>query len=99
MFTLNNFRKILERCIFNCGYSKLQRVIRLDDGSTQSYNIYRDEVFTAVEDVVKKDDNQPKYLDDNVLVFDPDQCVIPTNHASLQQSSWLSGVKAYLPFW
>jgi len=93
--------KILERCIFNCGYEKLQRIVRLDDGSAQAYDLFREEVFalTPEEEEARKKEI-PQYLDDNVMVFDPSQCVIPKDHASLSSgSSWLSGVKAYLPFW
>jgi hypothetical protein len=91
--------KILERCIFNCGYQKIQRVVRLDDGSTQSYDIYRDEVFTHTDEETKAKTNCPQYLDDNVMIFDPTQTLVPNNHAINNESSWFSGVKAYLPFW
>jgi hypothetical protein len=91
--------KILERCIFNCGYQKIQRVVRLDDGSTQQYDIYRDEVFTHTLEDIKAKSDIPQYLDDNVMIFDPTQTLVANNHAHQQESSWFSGVKAYLPFW
>lgn len=92
--------KILERCIFNCGYERLQRVVRLDDGTTQPIDLFRDEVFALTpEEEEEKKKALPQYLDDNILVFDPNQCIVPNNHVSQSGGTWLSSVKSYLPFW
>ena len=94
----NFVAEIIERIIFNCGFSKIQRIVRLDDGSTQSYEIFREEVFNAAAEKPSVS-KEPKYLDE-IAIFEDDQSVIPKDHASLQQnSSWFSGVKTYLPFW
>uniref|UniRef100_A0A7E4VGX4 Armadillo repeat-containing protein 1 n=1 Tax=Panagrellus redivivus TaxID=6233 RepID=A0A7E4VGX4_PANRE len=92
--------KILERCIFNCGYTKVHRVVRLDDGSMQTYEVFRDEVFTqSAEEVAAAAANQgPQYLDDSVALFDPAQTLVPTGQTA-EQSSWFTGVKQYLSFW
>uniref|UniRef100_A0AC34Q8U4 Uncharacterized protein n=1 Tax=Panagrolaimus sp. JU765 TaxID=591449 RepID=A0AC34Q8U4_9BILA len=92
--------RILERCIFNCGYKKLQRIVRLDEGATQTYELSRDEVFALTPEEQEAEKNElPQYLDDNLMVFDASQCVVPNNHVGNNSGSWFSGVKAYLPFW
>lgn len=83
------------RIILGCGFEMIQQLVRDADGARQHFNFYREELLGDAEP--KKE--MPAYLDDNIEIFDPTQCIVTKDqlNAGQDSSSWLSSIKSF--FW
>ncbi|KAH7724662.1 Protein K05C4.7 [Aphelenchoides avenae] len=87
--------KAVARIILGCGFEMIQQLVRDADGARQHFNFYREELLGDAEP--KKE--MPAYLDDNIEIFDPTQCIVTKDqlNAGQDSSSWLSSIKSF--FW
>uniref|UniRef100_A0A915ED85 Armadillo repeat-containing protein 1 n=1 Tax=Ditylenchus dipsaci TaxID=166011 RepID=A0A915ED85_9BILA len=90
-------RDIANQILSGDDYDMVQLLVRLEDGSQQTLEFYRDEEEDDKKCLQKE---LPQYLDDNVECFDPSQCVLTKEQSEQQQqhgSSWFS--LSALKFW
>lgn len=85
----------MARSILDCGFEMIQQLVRDADGGRQHFNFYREELCGDGE--LRRE--MPAYLDDNIEIFDPTQCIVTKDQLNAAQAggSWLTSIKSY--FW
>jgi len=87
--------KVIINALLSSGCEMVKQLIKSEDGSTQIFDFYAH----AQEMESQETNSSPKYLNDDIEIFDPTQCVITKDQLFNIQSEpgWLSTIKGY--FW
>lgn len=89
--------KVIEKCILGCGYESILRIVKLDNGMTQAYDVYADELNESRE-ADENETNLPKYLDEMAISeVDVKHGVVPQGYIHEEKSGWLGKLTSL--FW